>query len=77
MKDLPQCDRGQSQTIKHIVEEFPQTRYNEGLHEGDEEAINLLTVLDRCSPLNIFFHMFIIIYLSLILNCFLFFNILI
>jgi hypothetical protein len=45
IKDSPHCNCGQIQTIRHIVEECPQTRYERGitgLHRCDEEAIDWL-----------------------------------
>ncbi|XP_025407513.1 uncharacterized protein LOC112681475 [Sipha flava] len=46
LKNSSLCDCGQIQSIKHIVEECPQTRYKggiEGLHKGDEEAMDWLS----------------------------------
>jgi len=43
IKNSPLCDCGQTQTIRHIVEECPQTRYKggiEGLHKDDDEAMD-------------------------------------
>jgi len=40
------CDCGQIQSIKHFVEECPQTRYKvgiEGLNKDDDEAMDWLS----------------------------------
>jgi len=45
MVDSPLCNCGQIQTIRHIVEECPETKFSggtSGLHKGDKEALDWL-----------------------------------
>lgn len=45
MVDSPLCNCGQIQTIRHIVEECPETKFSggtSGLHNGDKEALDWL-----------------------------------
>jgi len=51
IKSSPLCDCGQIQSIKHIVEECPQTRYKggiEGLHKCDDGAMDWLSKTNVC-----------------------------
>jgi len=45
MVDSPLCNYGEVQTIRHIVEECPETKFSggtSGLHNGDKEALDWL-----------------------------------
>ncbi|VVC35567.1 Hypothetical protein CINCED_3A018421 [Cinara cedri] len=49
MEQSPLCSCGTEETIKHIVEECPITKFEEGiakLHEANSEAINWLNNLE-------------------------------
>ena len=48
MVDTPLCECGQVQTIKHVAEVCPLTKYEGGivgLHKGDNEAQDWLSTL--------------------------------
>lgn len=49
MADIPLCECGQVQTIKHTVESCPRTKYEGGiaeLHKGGSEAQDWLRNLE-------------------------------
>lgn len=74
----PICNCGQIQTIRHIVEECPKTKFSGetlGLHKGDEEALdwlhNLVIIFYSCYIVALFF-IYLLVYFIVFRYYFLF-----